>query len=161
MVGIVRLDNEPTRRGFGEWIDRHIADVMLVDQRGQDVGILSEIAVMPVDGLAEYRQVAAQHGFLGTLHGAKVTRHRDGQQHSDDGHDHQQFDQGESASTNHDTPLRSTPFPAPAYRHRTHRPPAAGPTADSCSCAVPTYRPVARWCRDSGDRAARAAENTT
>src|ERR1700737_3027301 len=124
---------------------------MLVHQRRQGIRILAEIAVVPVDGLAHHRQVAAQYRLLGALHGAKVARHRNGQQHPDDAHDHEQLDQGESATapefcgvTTHDTLSRSVPFPAPEYTHRTHRPLLADPRADSCSCAIPTYPPPAR-----------------
>src|SRR6266849_4113909 len=141
---------------------------MFLDQRRQRIRILAEIAVVPVDGFAYHRQVAAQYGFLGVLHGTKVARHRNGQQHADDAHDHEQLDQGESATapksdgvTTHDTRSRSVPFPAPGYTHRTHRPPAADPTAGSCNCAVPRYPPPPRRHRGTWDRAARVAGNTS
>src|SRR5713226_2273950 len=141
---------------------------MFLDQRRQRIRILAEIAVVPVDGFAYHRQVAAQYGFLGVLHGTKVARHRNGQQHADDAHDDEQLDQGESAPprqfgwvTTHDTRSRSVPFPAPGYTHRTHRPPAAAPTPDSCNCAVPRYPRPLRWHRETSDRAAPAAGNTS
>src|ERR1700688_3584700 len=137
---------------------------MLVHQRRQGIRILAEIAVVPVDGLAHHRQVAAQYGLFGALHGTKVARYRDGQQHPDDAHDHEQLDQGKAATapeigvvTTHDTLSRSVPCPAQGYTRRTHRPPAADPLADSCNCAVPTYPRPTRWHPETSDRAAPAA----
>src|SRR3984957_12836964 len=59
MVGIFRGGHDPGFGGFGEGIHRNAADVMLVDQCLQCIGILSKIAEIPVDGFTQHRQIAA------------------------------------------------------------------------------------------------------
>ena len=64
---------------------------------GERIRVLAVVAEVLVDRFAHHAQVLAQHGLARVLERLEIARHRDGEQHGDDAHHHEQFDQREAA----------------------------------------------------------------
>src|ERR1700730_2536040 len=96
MIRIVRGDQCPRVREPGERIDRHLADITLLDEHRQGLRVFVEIGIVFVDRLTEHRQVMLQHRFARALQRAEIPRYGEAQQGADDRHHDEQLDQGEA-----------------------------------------------------------------